>query len=136
MFGYSIVMDTTNEKNMDVFFMHIYLCVCSDVWLFGIFLKSCIYIYIKGIHIFMYKNRLLWLTRERPQASSAAAAVATSSPALERIQISTFGRSRNLLEDLVLNAQKQYIDRDLSRTVVYAAGKVTIIITVVSLCIY
>ncbi|KAI7855617.1 BCS1 N terminal-domain-containing protein [Circinella umbellata] len=76
-----------------------------------------------GIHIFMYKNRLLWLTRERPQPSSAAAAVATSSPALERIQISTFGRSRNLLEDLVLNAQKQYIDRDLSRTVVYAADQ-------------
>ncbi|KAI9268082.1 P-loop containing nucleoside triphosphate hydrolase protein [Phascolomyces articulosus] len=76
-----------------------------------------------GIHVFMYKKRLLWLTRERPQPSSAIAAAASSSPALERIQISTFGRSRKLLEELVIDAQKQYIDRDLSRTVVYAADQ-------------
>ncbi|KAI9492142.1 BCS1 N terminal-domain-containing protein [Zychaea mexicana] len=76
-----------------------------------------------GIHVFMYKNRLLWLSRERPQPSSAAAAATANNAALERIQISTLGRSRSLLEQLVLDAQRQFIARDLSRTVVYAADQ-------------
>ncbi|KAI8145593.1 P-loop containing nucleoside triphosphate hydrolase protein [Fennellomyces sp. T-0311] len=76
-----------------------------------------------GIHIFMYKNRLLWLSRERPQPTSAAAAAMVQNAALERIQISTFGRSRTVLQDLVLDAQRKYIERDLSRTVVYAADQ-------------
>ncbi|KAI9323306.1 hypothetical protein BX666DRAFT_1846765 [Dichotomocladium elegans] len=35
----------------------------------------------------------------------------------------TFGRSRDLLQELVLDAQRKFIDRDLSRTVVYAADQ-------------
>ncbi|KAL0089250.1 P-loop containing nucleoside triphosphate hydrolase protein [Phycomyces blakesleeanus] len=70
-----------------------------------------------GIHLLMYNNRLLWLNRELSQNS--AAAVTKSS--LERIHISTFGRSRDVLQQLVLDAQQKFIDRDLSRTVVFAA---------------
>ncbi|KAI8983812.1 P-loop containing nucleoside triphosphate hydrolase protein [Pilobolus umbonatus] len=76
-----------------------------------------------GMHFFIYRRRLLWLSRERPSTSSPAAAVANSSALLERIQISTFGQSRILLQDLVFEAQKKFIDRDKSRTVVFAADQ-------------
>lgn len=76
-----------------------------------------------GIHFFTYKKRLVWMTRERPGTSSPAAAVANSSAMLERIQISTFGQSRDLLQNLVYEAQKKFIDRDKSRTVVFAADQ-------------
>ncbi|KAI8391647.1 P-loop containing nucleoside triphosphate hydrolase protein [Radiomyces spectabilis] len=75
-----------------------------------------------GIHFFVYQNRLLWLTRERPSPSSPGMVVSSNTP-LERIQISTFGRTRTLLQSLVLEAQKKFIDRDLSRTVVFAADQ-------------
>ncbi|KAI9304515.1 P-loop containing nucleoside triphosphate hydrolase protein [Cunninghamella echinulata] len=73
-----------------------------------------------GIHIFTYKNRLLWLSRERPQNANA---LSNGRAILERIQISTFGRSRDILESLVFEAQKKFIERDQSRTVVFAADQ-------------
>ncbi|KAI8378422.1 P-loop containing nucleoside triphosphate hydrolase protein, partial [Blakeslea trispora] len=76
-----------------------------------------------GTHFFTYKNRILWMTRERPGTSSPAAAVANSNAVIERIQISTLGRSRELLQNLVYEAQKKFIDRDKSRTVVFAADQ-------------
>jgi len=76
-----------------------------------------------GMHFFTYQKRLVWLTRERPGTSSPAAAVANSNAMLERIQISTFGQSRELLQNLVHEAQKKFIDRDKSRTVVFAADQ-------------
>lgn len=76
-----------------------------------------------GMHFFTYKNRLVWLVRERPGTSSPAAAVSNSNAMLERIQISTFGRSRDLLQSLIFEAQKVFIDRDKSRTVVFAADQ-------------
>lgn len=76
-----------------------------------------------GMHFFTYKKRLVWMTRERPGTSSPAAAVSNSSAMLERIQISTFGQSRDLLQNLVYEAQKKFIDRDKSRTVVFAADQ-------------
>lgn len=76
-----------------------------------------------GMHFFTYKNRLVWLVRERPGTSSPAAAVSNSNAMLERIQISTFGRSRDLLQSLIFEAQKAFIDRDKSRTVVFAADQ-------------
>jgi chaperone BCS1 len=63
------------------------------------------------------------MTRERPGTSSPAAAVSNSNMMLERIQISTFGQSRALLQNLVYEAQKKFIDRDKSRTVVFAADQ-------------
>ncbi|CAO3645551.1 unnamed protein product [Cunninghamella blakesleeana] len=74
-----------------------------------------------GIHIFTYKNRLLWLSRERPQ--NPGIATSNGKSVLERIQISTFGRSRTILENLVFEAQKKFIERDQSRTVVFAADQ-------------
>ncbi|CAO3613576.1 unnamed protein product [Mucor hiemalis] len=76
-----------------------------------------------GMHFFTYRNRLVWLVRERPGTSSAAAAVSNSNAMLERIQISTFGRSRDLIQSLIFEAQKAFIDRDKSRTVVFAADQ-------------
>lgn len=62
------------------------------------------------------------MVRERPGTSSPAAA-ANANAMLERIQISTFGRSRDLIQSLVFEAQKAFIDRDKSRTVVFAADQ-------------
>jgi chaperone BCS1 len=87
-----------------------------------VYVYRLIYISI-GMHFFMYKNSLVWLSRERPGTSSPAAAVTNSSPMLERIQISTFGQSRELLQSLVYEAQYSYLERDKSRTVVFAADQ-------------
>ncbi|KAI8338985.1 P-loop containing nucleoside triphosphate hydrolase protein [Chlamydoabsidia padenii] len=73
------------------------------------------------VHFFTYKNRLLWLTRERPQTNTGAAV--SGNTIMERIQISTIGRSRSVLQNLVFDAQKQFIDRDRSRTVVFAGDQ-------------
>ncbi|KAG1056142.1 hypothetical protein G6F43_001936 [Rhizopus delemar] len=74
-----------------------------------------------GLHIFMYKNRLVWLNRQRPGNNPQVANNSTA--ILERIEISTFGQSRDLLQSLVFEAQKKYMDRDRSRTVVFAADQ-------------
>ncbi|OZJ05905.1 hypothetical protein BZG36_01175 [Bifiguratus adelaidae] len=74
-----------------------------------------------GFHLFTYHSRILWLSRDRV-SKSASAASGTNAP-LETIKIGTFGRSRHILERLVFEAQKKYIDRDQSRTVVYAADQ-------------
>lgn len=76
---------------------------------------------LKGLHIFMYKNRLVWLNRQRPGNNPQVANNSTA--ILERIEISTFGQSRDLLQSLVFEAQKKYMDRDRSRTVVFAADQ-------------
>lgn len=69
-----------------------------------------------------HKNRLLWLNRERPPSNFAGSAGQTNAPA-ERITISTFGRSREPLHDLVWEARMSFLERDKSRTVVFAAGE-------------
>ncbi|KAI8882502.1 hypothetical protein K501DRAFT_251249 [Backusella circina FSU 941] len=73
-----------------------------------------------GMHFFMYQNRLLWLTRERPGTTTV---VTNTSAMLERIQISTFGQSREPLQNLIYEAQRTYLERDKSRTVVFAADQ-------------
>lgn len=75
------------------------------------------------VHFFTYQNRLVWLTRERPQTSTGAPAT-SGNAIMERIQISTIGRSRTVLQNLVLEAQRKFIERDQSRTVVFAAGNI------------
>ncbi|KAI8066466.1 BCS1 N terminal-domain-containing protein [Gongronella butleri] len=72
-----------------------------------------------GFHLLTYHRRLIWLSRERSQA----AVVQNASSMVERIRISTFGRSRHILQQLVLDAQKQFIERDQSRTVVFSADQ-------------
>ncbi|KAF9917308.1 mitochondrial chaperone [Lobosporangium transversale] len=74
-----------------------------------------------GLHFFWYRNRLLWLHRER--ARPAGSTVATSGSAVENITISTIGRSRDLIQSLILEAQRKFIDRDQSRTVIFQADQ-------------
>ncbi|CAM0142099.1 unnamed protein product [Umbelopsis sp. WA50703] len=75
-----------------------------------------------GLHILRHNNRFMWLNRERPSSGAAAAMGQSNAPA-ERISISTFGRSRAPLHDLVLEARTLFIERDKSRTVVFAADQ-------------
>lgn len=113
-------------EGLDAFLPPIYFLPAPGKLKLSLLLLVCLCMYLStsGVHFFMYKNRLLWLKRERPSTSSpAAAAVGSGNVTIERIQISTFGRSRTLLQELVLEAQQKFIERDLSRTVVYAAGK-------------
>ncbi|ORX58709.1 hypothetical protein DM01DRAFT_1333330 [Hesseltinella vesiculosa] len=72
-----------------------------------------------GFHLFTYRNRLVWLSRERSQAVAGQ----NVNSLTERIQISTFGRSRHILQQLVFEAQKQFVERDQSRTVVFSADQ-------------
>ncbi|KAF9433034.1 hypothetical protein BGZ76_009971 [Entomortierella beljakovae] len=57
--------------------------------------------------------------RIRPSGST----VATSGAAVENITISTLGRSRDLIQSLILEAQRKFIDRDKSRTVIFQADQ-------------
>ncbi|KAI8583676.1 hypothetical protein K450DRAFT_222254 [Umbelopsis ramanniana AG] len=75
-----------------------------------------------GFHMLRYKNRLIWLRRERPP-SNAVANVGQSNAPAELISISTFGRSREPLHDLVWSARMTFLQRDKSRTVVFAADQ-------------
>ncbi|KAG0077108.1 hypothetical protein BGZ90_007710 [Linnemannia elongata] len=74
-----------------------------------------------GLHFFWFKNRLLWMYRERVRPTGAT--VATSGSPVENITISTLGRSRELIQSLILEAQRKFIDRDKSRTVIFAADQ-------------
>lgn len=49
--------------------------------------------------------------------------MATSGSPVENITISTLGRSRELIQSLILEAQRKFIDRDKSRTVIFAADQ-------------
>ncbi|KAF9571241.1 hypothetical protein EC968_000837 [Mortierella alpina] len=57
--------------------------------------------------------------RVRPAGST----VATSGAAVENITISTLGRSRELIQSLILEAQRKFIDRDKARTVIFQADQ-------------
>ncbi|KAK3843077.1 MAG: BCS1 N terminal-domain-containing protein [Linnemannia gamsii] len=79
------------------------------------------YLPAPGLHFFWFKNRLLWMYRERVRPTGAT--VATSGSPVENITISTLGRSRDLIQSLILEAQHKFIDRDKSRTVIFAADQ-------------
>ncbi|CAO3573592.1 unnamed protein product [Mortierella alpina] len=79
------------------------------------------YLPAPGLHFFWYKNRLLWLYRERVRP--AGSTVATSGAAVENITISTLGRSRELIQSLIIEAQRKFIDRDKARTVIFQADQ-------------
>ncbi|KAF9410530.1 hypothetical protein BGZ94_001621 [Podila epigama] len=74
-----------------------------------------------GLHFFWFKNRLLWMYRERVRP--AGATVATAGAPVENITISTLGRSRKVIQSLILDAQMKFIERDQSRTVIFAADQ-------------
>lgn len=61
----------------------------------------------------------MYRERTRPSGST----VATAGAAVENITISTLGRSRDLIQSLILEAQTKFIDRDKSRTVIFAADQ-------------
>ncbi|KAK3826092.1 MAG: BCS1 N terminal-domain-containing protein [Benniella sp.] len=65
-----------------------------------------------GLHFLWYKNRLIWMNRER-----------SSGKLSETITISTIGHSRSLLKSLIFEAQRKYINKDKTRTVIYQADK-------------
>ncbi|KAF9920952.1 hypothetical protein FBU30_009064 [Linnemannia zychae] len=74
-----------------------------------------------GYHFFWFRNRLVWLHRERVRPTGAT--VASAGSPIENITISTIGRSRDLIQSLILEAQRKFIDRDKSRTVIFAADQ-------------
>ncbi|KAG0347162.1 mitochondrial chaperone [Podila humilis] len=66
-----------------------------------------------------FRDRSMHRERARPAGST----VATAGAPVENITISTFGRSRELIQALILEAQAKFIDRDKSRTVIFAADQ-------------
>ncbi|ORY06295.1 mitochondrial chaperone BCS1-like protein [Basidiobolus meristosporus CBS 931.73] len=75
-----------------------------------------------GMHFFTYQGRLLWLSRERIKPSAVVSNI-TAGSHIESISISTLGRCRDVLQDLVLEAKEKFIERDTSRTIVFAADQ-------------
>ncbi|KAG0302754.1 hypothetical protein BGZ98_007255 [Dissophora globulifera] len=74
-----------------------------------------------GLHFFWYKNRLIWMYRERVRP--AGSTVASAGAAVENITISTLGRSRHVIQSLITEAQRKFIDRDQARTVIFQADQ-------------
>lgn len=72
---------------------------------------------LPGAHIFTYRRHLIWMSRNRTGNK------AESSPVFETIRISTLGWSRVVLKALISDAHRRYIDRDTSRTIVFAADQ-------------
>ncbi|KAG0244817.1 hypothetical protein BGW41_006375 [Actinomortierella wolfii] len=64
---------------------------------------------------------LLWLHRDRVRPTGAT--VATAGAPIENITISTLGRSRDIIQSLIMEAQRKFIDRDKARTVIFAADQ-------------
>ncbi|KAF9972068.1 hypothetical protein BGZ73_004885 [Actinomortierella ambigua] len=66
-------------------------------------------------------NGLLWLHRDRVRPTGAT--VATTGAPIENITISTLGRSREIIQTLIMEAQSKFVDRDKARTVIFAADQ-------------
>ncbi|KAG0214166.1 hypothetical protein BGX33_002413 [Mortierella sp. NVP41] len=64
-----------------------------------------------------------WILLYRERVRPAGGTVATSGSPVENITISTLGRSRELIQSLILEAQRKFIDRDKARTVIFAADQ-------------
>ncbi|KND00362.1 uncharacterized protein SPPG_04686 [Spizellomyces punctatus DAOM BR117] len=73
-----------------------------------------------GTHLFTFNKRILWLSRERAKPPAGGAAPTAS---LERITINVLGRNRKILESLVRESQRLFIEKDRCRTVIYAADQ-------------
>ncbi|KAF9161986.1 hypothetical protein DFQ26_003968 [Actinomortierella ambigua] len=74
-----------------------------------------------GFHFIWYRNRLLWLHRDRVRPTGATVAMAGAP--IENITISTLGRSREIIQTLIMEAQHKFVDRDKARTVIFAADQ-------------
>ncbi|KAF9283066.1 hypothetical protein BGZ68_005586 [Mortierella alpina] len=64
-----------------------------------------------------------WILMYRERVRPAGSTVATSGAAVENITISTLGRSRELIQSLIMEAQRKFIDRDKARTVIFQADQ-------------
>ncbi len=63
----------------------------------------------EGFHLFMMDGRLMWMTRE----------VTAANTVLEKIRLSTFGRSRMFLEGLIEKALQARMSRELNKIAIY-----------------
>ncbi|KAH8692066.1 putative BCS1-like ATPase [Talaromyces proteolyticus] len=68
----------------------------------------------EGTHNFRFRNYRITFRREREEKRQFG----WGSPP-EKLYISCFGRNPDILKDLLLEAQKMYVDRDGDRTIIY-----------------
>jgi chaperone BCS1 len=87
---------------------------------YGIYLPRVFFIPSAGRHFFWFKNRLLWLSKEQAQRQAGQASSGPGLPS-EVIKIASFGRSRSVLEDLIQEAQRKFVEKEKGRTVIYAS---------------
>ncbi|KXS15183.1 P-loop containing nucleoside triphosphate hydrolase protein [Gonapodya prolifera JEL478] len=95
-----------------------------SVWQQGFgkeFLPKVFFLPSQGSHLFRFHSHLLYLSRARPTLPGGA--MPTGSAAIpERISISAFGK-REILERLVHEAQRKWLEIEKGRTVIYAADQ-------------
>lgn len=70
-----------------------------------------------GAHEFRFRNYKITFTRELDEKRPSWGI------ARETLYISCFGRNPNVLKDLLLEAQKMYVDRDGDRTIIYRGNR-------------
>jgi mitochondrial chaperone BCS1 len=63
----------------------------------------------EGFHLFVMQGRLMWMTRE----------VTAANTVLEKIKLSTFGRSRTFLEAFIEKALQARMSRELNKIAIY-----------------
>jgi mitochondrial chaperone BCS1 len=63
----------------------------------------------EGFHLFMMDGHLMWMTRE----------VTAANTVIEKIKLSTFGRSRRFLESLIEKALQARMSRELNKIAIY-----------------
>ncbi|KAJ3276920.1 hypothetical protein HK104_003582 [Borealophlyctis nickersoniae] len=83
-------------------------------------LRKVFFLPAPGTHFFTFRNRIIWLSRERNKIPPGGGGAAF--PSAERITINTFG-SRSVLESLVKVAQKHHLQKDANRTIIYVADQ-------------
>ncbi|KAJ3337803.1 hypothetical protein HDU93_000478 [Gonapodya sp. JEL0774] len=81
-------------------------------------LQPVYYLPNPGAHVIWFKSHLLYLTRVRNQPNESGASVAPT----EVITISAFG-SRAIIEQLVNEAQKKWLEAEKGRTVVHSSDQ-------------
>jgi chaperone BCS1 len=71
----------------------------------------------EGSHYFRYRGRLIKLRRKQERSTSRDLGRS------ERLWLSCFGKNPEILRQLLLEAQKTYIERDGNRTLIYRARR-------------
>jgi chaperone BCS1 len=77
----------------------------------------------QGTHYFRFRGRYVAFTREVSENSGSGSSYTYFPERAERLYISTLGRGTRVLRELLGEAQRGYVEKDTSRTVIYRGAR-------------